>query len=388
MSRVIISDERSLAWAAEDFGHHTHVRPAGVLRPGSAADIQAALASGRPLRARGQGHSTAGQAQVSGGVVVDMSGLNAIGPLRTDHIFVGAGARWSSILAATLPQGLTPPVLTDYLELSVGGTLSAGGIGGAAHQHGLQVDNVLEMEVLTTDGRISTCTAGDELFDLVRGGWGEHGIILGAKLRLIPAHTRARRYLLRYASLPQFLADQRLLMTSRRFDYLEGQAKPGWVYEIEAVTYHTPPGKPVDLPGGLSYDRIEAEEDLGYFDFLNRVAEGEQFLRQTGDWDRPHPWADLFLPDTAVEEFLAELMAGMTIEDLGENGVFLIYPFDTTKARAPRPRLPGTPTAFLIALLRTAADDAALTRMLALNDDLRRRTHAVGGTVYQDWACR
>jgi FAD/FMN-containing dehydrogenase len=278
--------------------------------------------------------------------------------------------------------------LTDYLELSVGGTLSAGGIGGAAHQHGLQVDNVMEMEVLTADGQIRTCTAGDELFDLVRGGWGDHGIILGAKIRLIPAHTHARRYVLRYSGLPQFLADQRLLMAGRRFDYLEGQAKPGWVYEIEAVSYHTPPTAPFELPGGLSYDRIEAVEDLTYFDFLNRVAEGEQFLRQIGDWDRPHPWADLMLPDTAIDEFLTGLMAEMTIEDLGENGVFLIYPFDTTVARAPQPRLPETPTAFLVALLRTAADEDALTRMLAINDDLRRRTLAAGGTVYQDWACR
>jgi FAD/FMN-containing dehydrogenase len=280
---------------------------------------------------------------------------------------------------------LTPPVLTDYLELSVGGTLSAGGIGGATHRHGLQVDNVMELEVLTPDGQVRTCTAGDDLFDLVRGGWGRHGIILGARIPLIPAHTHARRYVLRYPDLAQFLADQRLLLAGRHFDHLEGQAKPGWVYEIEAVSYYTPPAAPIDVPAGLSYERVESVADLTYFDFLNRVAEGEQFLRQIGDWDRPHPWADLFLPDTAADEFLTGLMAEMTIEDLGENGVFLIYPFDTTVATAPRPRLPETPTAFLVALLRTAADDAALARMLAINDDLRRRTLAVGGTVYQDW---
>jgi FAD/FMN-containing dehydrogenase len=44
-------------------------------------------------------------------------------------VTVEAGARWSEVLRATLAQGKTPPVLTGYLELSVGGTLIAGGVG-------------------------------------------------------------------------------------------------------------------------------------------------------------------------------------------------------------------------------------------------------------------
>ncbi len=38
------------------------------------------------------------------------------------------------------------PVLTDFIELSVGGTLSVGGIGGATQHYRLQIDNVLELE--------------------------------------------------------------------------------------------------------------------------------------------------------------------------------------------------------------------------------------------------
>jgi FAD/FMN-containing dehydrogenase len=54
-------------------------------------------------------------------------------------VVVDAGAKWSEVLAATLPQGLTPPVLTDYLELSVGGTLVVGGIGGTTSRYGMQI---------------------------------------------------------------------------------------------------------------------------------------------------------------------------------------------------------------------------------------------------------
>jgi cytokinin dehydrogenase len=236
---------------------------------------------------------------------------------------------------------------------------------------------VLVLEVLTTDGQIVTCGPGDELFDLVRGGAGRHGIILRATIPLIPAPSRVRRHLLRYPDLPTFLADQRVLMASRRFDYLEGQAKPGWEYEIEAVTYGS-----ASLDG-LRHASAEPAEDLSYFDFLNRVAEGETFLREVGDWHRPHPWIEVFLPDDSTDTFLTDLVAGTTWDDIGENGVFLIYPIDTTRITAPRPRLPGTPTVFMAALLRTAKDPATLHAMLAANSLLTRRAAAVGGTIYQ-----
>jgi FAD/FMN-containing dehydrogenase len=383
---VIHTDEASLAWAADDFGHHKRIRPVGVLRPGSAQDIQAAMRSGLALRARGQGHSTAGQAQIAGGVVVDMGSLTAIHEVTSSHVVVDAGARWSAVLAETLRQGLTPPVLTDYLELSVGGTISVGGIGGSTHQHGLQVDNVLSLEVLTADGEIQTCSAGDELFDRVRGGEGDYGIILRATVRLIPAHTHARRYHLQYDNLADFLADQRMLMAAKRFDYLEGQAKPGWIYEIEAVKYYTPPDSlSPELLDGLRFSDVE---DLTYPDFLNRMAEGEALLRSIGDWERPHVWAEVFVPDSVADEFVAEVMADLTVEDIGEFGVILIYPFDTTKVTAPQPQLPAEAVAFMVALLRTAADDKALTRMLVANDTLRQRTLDAGGTIYLDWTAQ
>ena len=66
---------------------------------------------------------------------------------------VGAGATWRAVLGATLARGLTPPVLTNYLGLSVGGTLAVGGIGGTSSRYGMQTDNVLALDVVTGDGR-------------------------------------------------------------------------------------------------------------------------------------------------------------------------------------------------------------------------------------------
>lgn len=373
-----------MAWAADDFGHIVHIQPAGVLRPSSVADVVVALQEGHPLRARGQGHSTAGQAQQAGAVIVDMSYLNAILSVTSSYVEVEAGARWSEVLAATLPRGLTPPVLTDYLELSVGGTLSLGGIGGAAHQHGLQADNVLSLDVLLPDGEIQTCGAGDRLFDRVRAGEGSHGIIVRARLRLIPAPARARRYLLHYSDLAQFLNDQRTLMASRRLHYLEGQAKPGWFYELEAVAYYSGDQPDADsLLGDLSHEFVESVEDLTYWEFLNRLAPGEQFLRSVGDWQRPHPWTGVFLPDSVADAFLAGWLASKTVDAVGENGTVLIYPFDTGLVTAPLLRVPDEPVAFLFAVLGTAPDnETGLARMITGHRDLRDRALAAGGTIY------
>jgi FAD/FMN-containing dehydrogenase len=141
------------AAAADDFGHLVRRMPLAVLRPGSVQDIAAMIRwsseNGWQIAARGLGHSVFGRSQVAGGIVVDMSTLDGIRHVERDQVVVDAGATWRAILARTLPERRTPPVLTNYLDLSVGGTLSVGGIGGTSHRYGLQTDNVLELEVVT-----------------------------------------------------------------------------------------------------------------------------------------------------------------------------------------------------------------------------------------------
>ena len=177
---------------------------------------------------RGEGHATFGQAQVKGGLVIETGPLRHIGPVDGDTVTVGAGARWSEVAKSTLRQGLTPPVFTDYLELSVGGTLSVGGLGGQTHQHGAQVDTVTELEVVTGAGELVRCSASRhaDLFDAVRAGLGQCAIVVGATLRLVQAPETVRHFQLPYTDLSVFLEDQRKLITDGRFDYVEGLVFP------------------------------------------------------------------------------------------------------------------------------------------------------------------
>lgn len=383
---MYLDDEKTLRWAADDWGHLVHRRPRAVLQPGTVGDIVDAAARGLPLLARGQGHSTAGQAQAPGGIVVDMSALHAVHVVAADRVVVDAGARWSEVVAATLPHGRTPPVLTDYLELSVGGTLSVGGIGGTTQHHGLQTDNVLEFDVVTADGELRTCSPNrhPELFDAVRAGHGEHGIIVRATLRLLPAPTDTRRHQLYYRDLDTFLADQRRVLADGRFDFLQGQAEleeeGGWHYVLDVATFGAGP-----CLDDLAYERgTEEVEDLSYFDFLNRIAPVEALLRESGQWFHPHPWTNLFLPDSGTDTVVAGTMAGLQLDDIGDTGVVLVYPFHTGRIATPGVRLPREPVAFLFALLRTAPpdDERALGRLVGANRTLGDRVRAAGGTVY------
>src|SRR6266571_6044744 len=138
---------------------------------------------------RGRGHSQYGQTQAENGIVIDSGNLNNIqvGPEGVD---AQPGAFWANVATLTLAKGLTPPVFpATCLALSVGGTLSVGGIGNTSHHYGAQVDTVTEVDVVTGDGRLVTCSPNreSELFNMVLGGLGQCGIIVRSRIRLIPA---------------------------------------------------------------------------------------------------------------------------------------------------------------------------------------------------------
>src|SRR3954462_11031548 len=278
----LVVDEASRTEAADDYGNIVHRMPVAVLRPGSAQDIvkMVCFANKHRLQVamRGQGHSTFGQAQVRGGVVIDSRTLATIHSITADRAVVDAGVQWLDLVQATLAQGRTPPVETDYLGLSVGGTLSVGGIGGATSHYGMQVDNVLALDVVTGDGRLLTCspTQRPELFRTVLGGLGQFAIIVRATVKLVGAETTARVYNLFYADLPSMTAAQRTALADRRFSYLEGQLIPvgdgTWQYMLEGVAFYTPLSTPDDaaLTAGLNPVSTQVSEGP-YFGWLNRI---------------------------------------------------------------------------------------------------------------------
>jgi cytokinin dehydrogenase len=168
VGRLISVDASDVQEASRDFGGVARAEPAAVFQPRGAGDVAGLVraahgsARGFPVSARGHGHSISGQAQVAGGVVVDMShgpggaaararALPAYSAALGGHyVDVWGGELWVDVLNWTLSHGgLAPRSWTDYLYLSVGGTLSNAGISGQAFHHGPQISNVYELDVVT-----------------------------------------------------------------------------------------------------------------------------------------------------------------------------------------------------------------------------------------------
>lgn len=398
-----LTDPAGITEAADDFGHVVHEVPAWVAQPTNAMEVAAlvryAAADGLTFRARGCGHSVYGHAQADSGVVCYLGGLDLKYDIGAGKLSVGAGALWSTVLAATTRMGMTPPVLTDYLDLSVGGTLSAGGIGGASHHHGPQVDHVLELEVVTLSGEIIRCSPSlyPDVFFGVLAGQGRAGIITRATISLVPAPTRVRRYKIPCPSVATLIACQRIVARERRFGYLEGQIAADesarWSYVLEAgAFYSAEPPADAALLDGLSLSPSSGEiEDLDYVSFCERMVPGVRLLAGTGDWYRPHPWLSVFLPTDAAERYVVDALDGLTPATVGPIPM-LLYPL--RRGGAPAPGLP-TPAGdddglfYSFSILRTVPDDRDAINA-ALDDNQRLANAAVeaGGTVYPISALR
>jgi len=383
------------AAAANDFGNIIHSTPRAVLTPASAADVAAVVRSAREQRlrvaARGQGHSTYGRCMAADGIVVDMRPLSELGELRADRITVGAGATWSSVLDATIAQGMTPPVLTNYLNLSVGGTLSIGGIGGTSSRFGMQVDQVLELEAVTGDGWELKCSRNlnPDLFDALRGGLGQCGIITRATLALTRAPDRARRYQLFYPDLASLVADQQSALSQSRFDELQGaiipDGKNGWRYQLEgAVHYRSGPAPNDDtVLTDLADDRKAAViTDLTYQEDARGFEKLELMLRSKGLWTRPQPWLFTFLSDSIAERVASEVMQELSSDDLGAFGRITFYPTRTNAFQSLLARLPNESVAFAFNIIRSAADEKAANQMLTQNRAIYERVRNAGGMLY------
>ncbi|HYP53556.1 MAG TPA: FAD-binding protein [Pyrinomonadaceae bacterium] len=389
---TLTTDPAALAEMADDFGHMIHRTPVAVLRPGSAEDVAKVVRFAREhgirVAGRGKGHTAFGQSQAQAGVVIDMSTLNQIHAVESDRAVVDAGVVWRDLLQVTTPMNLTPPILTDYTRLTVAGTLSVGGISGRSYRDGAQVDNVLELQVVTGEGRLVTCseTENRSLFEAVLGGLGLCAVIVRATIRLVPARERARTFRFFYPDAPSMLADLRSLIHAERFDHIRGMSAPtpaGFAFFLEATSFYTSAGElPADPAAGLDFiPGSEQTEDMTYFQYTDIVVQLIDHLNELGLGGFPHPWLDLFVPDSKIDAFAAETVAALDPSLLLPGSLILFYPFRKSRLKRPMLRTPDEEVFFLFDILRTIPHEA-VSAVLAENRNLYERARDLGGKFY------
>lgn len=114
-----------------------------------------------------------------------------------------------------------------------------------------------------------------------------------------------------------------------------------------------------------------------------RLAPTVAFLKSIDVWSNPHPWINLFVPATAVDQYISEVVSTLTLADTGNSPV-LLYPVKTNRFTLPLFRVPNEQIAFLFTILRTAPpnDDTTKVRMLNDNRKLFERNRDLNGTRY------
>jgi FAD/FMN-containing dehydrogenase len=164
--------------------------PALVVQPTGTADVIEAVNFAREhdlaLSVRGGGHNIAGTALVDGGLTIDMSRLRGIvvdPQARTAT--VQPGCLLGEVDRETQLHGLATP-LGFISEVGVAGLTLGGGLGYLTRRFGWTVDNLLEVEIVTADGRARRASRDEngELFWAIRGAGANVGVVTSFTFRL------------------------------------------------------------------------------------------------------------------------------------------------------------------------------------------------------------
>ncbi|MCG3196483.1 MAG: putative oxidoreductase ORF5 in fasciation locus [bacterium] len=351
ISGEVLDSEEELLAASEDFGRLIHRHPRVVVRPTSAAEVAKVLQYANkqdvPVATRGEAHSQTGQSLVEGGIVLSTRALagEIILDEAAETVTTGAGTIWGEVVKAIDPRGWVPRVLTNNLNVSMGGTLSVAGLGVASFRYGTQGDNAEELQFVTGTGEIVECRAEDnrEIYDLARSGLGQFGVITRAKVKVRKRQPQNRTYMLLYDNLEGVLADSKKMMSDGRFDFVESWCVPlpvgfksdegrkrvfgEWFYPLH-VTKEFEPGKaPVEseLLSGLQAYRKSHVEDRTSLEFAFRLEPLFELWKRGPYWGSTHPWMEAILPWETSTFYVKTVLEKLPPPMLG-GGHILLWP--------------------------------------------------------------
>ena len=171
-------------------------RPDLIARCAGVADVRAAVcfARERELRVavRSGGHSFPGLSVCDGGMVIDLGLMKGVrvdpdkGTVRVQAgVLLGELDRETQSFAKAVPAGIVT-------HTGLSGLTLGGGIGWIMRKHGLTIDQLAAVDMITADGEFVKASDDEnaDLFWGVRGGGGNFGIVTEFEFRLVDLGTQ------------------------------------------------------------------------------------------------------------------------------------------------------------------------------------------------------
>lgn len=191
--RVVLSGDEGYDAARLPWNVAVDQRPFAVALPESAEDVvavvRAAVDAGLRVAPQSTGHAAGALADtdLSETVLVSLAGLRGVTVdpgTRTARVL--GGSVWNDVLEATAPHGLTA-LHGSAGDVSVAGYSLSGGLSFYGRTHGLAVNSVRAVQVVTADGSLVRASADEnpELFWAVRGGSGAFGVVVSLEIDLL-----------------------------------------------------------------------------------------------------------------------------------------------------------------------------------------------------------
>jgi len=185
--------------------------PALVVQPTGAADVQHAVNFAREnsllLAVKCGGHAAAGTSSCDKGLQIDLSQLRNA---RVDRAAKTARIAGGSLLGELDHEAMAHGLVTTAGTVShtgVGGLTLGGGFGRLGRRFGMTIDNVLEMDVVTPDGKLRRVgpQSDPDLYWALRGGGGNFGVVTSFLFQL---HEMQRDVVTGYFAYPMSEAKQ------------------------------------------------------------------------------------------------------------------------------------------------------------------------------------
>jgi len=188
--RLLLADNDGYDAARKVLNPSIDRHPALIVQPSGAADVATAVTfakeRGLLVAVKCGGHSFSGKSTCDGGIQIDLSTMRGARIDRGNRrAHVAGGSLLGDLDHESMAQGLVTPAGT-VSHTGVGGLSLGGGFGRLARKHGLTLDNIESVDIVTADGVLRHASADEnpDLFWGVRGGGGNFGVVTSFEFAL------------------------------------------------------------------------------------------------------------------------------------------------------------------------------------------------------------